>query len=114
MDSWENRRRFKRRYMLFKIPAYDGTSRRFLGLVQDLTEAGVQLFGVKVGVGQTMTMVIQVSDYIKGATLHFEAVCRWTSTQNPHGYYLSVFEIVSIGDEGRKNLTKLMELVSLG
>lgn len=114
MGTWDNRRRFKRRYMLFKIPAYDAKTRRFLGLVQDITEGGVQLFGVKLDVGQTLTVIIQAADYVKGSALHFDAVCRWTSRENPHGYYLSGFEIVSIGDEAKRNLLKLMEFVSLG
>jgi hypothetical protein len=114
MASWENRRKFKRKYMLFKIPAYDAQTRRFLGLVQDITEQGIQLFGVKVDANTTKTLIIQASDYIKSAPLHFEALCRWTRRENPQGYYISGFEIVSISEEARKNLTKLMDFVTLG
>jgi hypothetical protein len=114
MDSWENRRKFRRKYMLFKIPAYDARTRRFLGLVQDITEGGVQLFGVKVESGSTMTIIIQASDYLKTSPLHFEAVCRWASRENPHGYYVSGFEIVSISEEAKKNLAKLMDFVAIG
>jgi hypothetical protein len=112
--SWENRRKFKRRYMLFKIPAYDAKTRRFLGLVQDITEGGIQLFGVQVDAGSTMTIIIQASDYIKSSPLHFDAVCRWTTRENPHGYFVSGFEIVTISEEAKKNLAKLMEFVALG
>jgi hypothetical protein len=114
MDSWENRRREKRKYMLFKIPAYDAQTRRFLGLVQDITEQGVQLFGVKMETEAERTLIIQASDYIKTAPLHFEAVCKWTRRENPQGYYVSGFEIVGISAEARKNLLKLMEFVALG
>jgi len=113
-QSWENRRRHRRRYMLFKIPAYDANTRRFLGLVQDVTEAGVQLFGVHVETGLRMTIIVQASDYIKAPPLYFEAVCRWTARENPHGYYCSGFEIVGITEEARGNLNRLMELVALG
>lgn len=114
MEAWENRRRFKRRYMLFKIPAYDAKTRRFLGLVQDITEGGVQLFGIKVESGSNISLIIQASDYIKGAPLHFDAVCRWSRRENPHGYYASGFEIVSISPEARRNLMGLIEFVALG
>jgi hypothetical protein len=114
MGSWENRRKFKRKYMLFKIPAYDAQTRRFLGLVQDITEQGIQLFGVKVEENTTKTLIIQASDYIKSAPLHFEGICRWTRRENPQGYYISGFEIVTITDEARKNLNKLMDFVTLG
>ncbi len=114
MDSWENRRREKRKYMLFKIPAYDSQTRRFLGLVQDITEQGIQLFGVKMDTNAERTLIIQASDYIRTAPLHFDAVCKWTRRENPQGYYVSGFEIVGISAEVRKNLLKLMEFVTLG
>ncbi len=114
MDSWENRRQFKRKYMLFKIPAYDAQTRRFLGLVQDITEKGVQLFGVKVEADSTKTLVIQASDYVKSSPLFLEVVCRWTRKENPQGYYVSGFEILRISEEAKKNLAKLIDFVTLG
>jgi hypothetical protein len=114
MDFWENRRREKRKYLLFKIPAYDAQTRRFLGLVQDITEQGIQLFGVKMDTNAERTLIIQASDYIKTAPLHFDAVCKWTKRENPQGYYVSGFEIVGISSDVRKNLIKLMEFITLG
>ncbi len=110
----EDRRKSKRKYVLFKIPAYDAETKRFLGLVQDINDAGIQLFGVKVDVGETKTLVIQASDYVKGAPLIFEVICRWTRRENPQGYYVSGFEIASISDESKKNLLKLIEAVAFG
>ena len=63
MSLPENRRRQKRKYMLFKIPAYDARTRRFLGLVQDINEIGVQLVWVKVEVNSTKHMIVQVADF---------------------------------------------------
>jgi hypothetical protein len=100
--------------MLFKIPAYDAQTRRFLGLVQDITDQGVQLFGVRVEAEEQKDLIIQASDYIKSTPLHFQAVCRWTRKENPQGYYVSGFEITEISDEVRKNLNRLMEFVTLG
>ncbi len=110
----EDRRKSKRKYVLFKIPAYDAETKRFLGLVQDINETGVQLFGVRVDVDTTKTLVIQASDYVKGAPLIFEAVCRWTRRENPQGYYVSGFEISNISDESKRNLLKLIEAVAFG
>ncbi|MBI4963995.1 MAG: PilZ domain-containing protein [Desulfomonile tiedjei] len=112
--SADNRRRATRKYMLFKIPAYDGQSRRFLGLVQDITDSGVQLFGVQVEANTTRTLIIQASDYIKSAPLEFDAVCRWSRRENPQGYYVSGFEIVNISAESRESLTKLIDFITLG
>ncbi len=114
MESWKNRRRSKRKYMLFKIPAYDAQTRRFLGLVQDITPEGIQLFGVKVDVKANKTLIIQATDYIRTAPLHFEAQCRWSRRETEQGYYVSGFEITRINDEMRKSLQRLMDFVSLG
>jgi hypothetical protein len=112
--SADNRRRTTRKYMLFKIPAYDGQTRRFLGLVQDVTDSGVQLFGVQVETDTTRTLIIQASDYIKSAPLQFDAICRWSRRENQQGYYASGFEIVNISPEARQSLTKLIEFITLG
>lgn len=114
MDSYDNRRRLKRKFMLFKIPAYDAGTRRFLGLVQDINEGGIQLLGIEIEVGTSKNIVVQATEYVKSAPLHFEAVCRWSRRENPQGYYISGFEITSIGDEVKGNLVKLMEYVTLG
>jgi PilZ domain len=110
----EDRRKSKRKYVLFKIPAYDAETKRFIGLVQDINETGIQLFGVKVDVDATKTLIIQASDYVKGAPLIFEAVCRWTRRENPQGYYVSGFEIARISDDSKQNLLKLIEAVAFG
>jgi hypothetical protein len=112
--SVENRRKARRKYLLFKIPAYDAQTRRFLGLVQDISETGVQLFGVQVETNTTKNLVVQASDYVKSSPLHFQAVCRWSRRENVQGYYVSGLEIVAIGPEVKKNLMKLMEYVTLG
>lgn len=115
VSSMENRRRARRKYMLFKIPAYDAQTRKFLGLVQDISETGIQLFGVKVDVDTTKSLVLLASDYVKSAPLSFEAVCRWSRRENAQtGYYVSGLEIVSITPDVKTSLMKLMEYVTLG
>lgn len=114
METVDNRRRLKRRYMLFKIPAYDAKTRRFLGLVQDINEKGVQLFGVKIEANSSRTLIIHAADYVKTSPLYFEAQCRWTRKESNQGYYVSGLEIVEISAEAKKGLRSLMEFVTLG
>lgn len=113
-NNSDNRRRFKRKYMMFKIPAYDAETRRFLGLVQDINEKGVQLFGVGVEVNVHKTIIVQTSDYLKESPIHFEAQCRWTRKENPQGYFVSGFEITAIGDEARRTLLRLIDVLTIG
>jgi hypothetical protein len=113
-DNEENRRRSKRKYTLFKIPAYDSQTRRFLGLVQDINETGVQLLGVQVKANSTRTIIIQMADYIQSTPLQFAAQCRWCRKESPYGYYASGFEIIAITDAARRELIKLIRFVTLG
>lgn len=114
MSSYDDRRKLKRKFMLFKIPVYDAATRRFLGLVQDITEGGIQLFGVQIEVGTTKNIVLQATDYVRSSPLFFEAICRWSRRENPQGYYISGLEITRIGEDVKGELVKLMEYVTLG
>jgi len=112
-EGSDSRRRFGRKCAMFKIPVYDAETKRFLGLVQELSEQGVQLLGINMDVDSTKTMIIQTADYVKGPPISFKAVCRWVQKEDPQGYYVSGFEIVNIKEETRKNLISLMEYVTL-
>jgi len=112
-EDYESRRKFKRKYTLFKIPVYDAETKRFLGLVQDLSESGVQLLGVNIDVNSKKTLIIHADDYVKGNPISFEAVCRWVRKEDPQGYYVSGFEITYMLDDTRRNLMSLMEYVTL-
>jgi hypothetical protein len=110
----EERRRLKRKYMMFKIPAYDAETRRFIGIVQDINEQGLQLSGVEVDVASTRRIIVQAADYMRTAPLHFVAECRWCRKETPDGDYVSGFEITAIAEEAVQNLRRLMKLVTLG
>jgi hypothetical protein len=112
--SAANRRRLKRKYMLFKIPAYDAQTRRFIGLVQDITEKGLQLFGVEVEINSRKRLIVQASDYVKSAPLHFEVQCRWTRKESPLGYFVTGLEITSINEDSRSALLHLIESLTIG
>jgi len=112
-EAQKSRRKFKRKYTLFKIPVYDAETKRFLGLVQDLSENGVQLLGINVVVNSTKTLIIHANDYVKGSPISFQAVCRWVRKEDPQGYYISGFEITFMPEDTRRNLISLMEYVTL-
>jgi hypothetical protein len=114
MEDPESQRRHARKYILFKIPAYDAQTRRFLGLIQDISESGVQLLGAQVAAGTSKNIIVQPSEYVKAPPLHFEAICRWCRKETPDGYHMSGFEITSIDEVNRAQLFKLMELMTLG
>jgi c-di-GMP-binding flagellar brake protein YcgR len=113
--SARNRRQFIRQYSLFKIPVYDGETRRFVGLIQDISTGGMQLFGVKAEENQPKTLIVQASQYLKsGGIFRFDAICRWSRRDSPQGYHLSGFEFTNMDEEARSDLEKLIDFVTLG
>jgi hypothetical protein len=112
-EDQASRRKFKRKYTLFKIPVYDAETKRFLGLVQDLSEKGIQLLGINMDVNSKKTLIIHANDYVKGSPISFEAVCRWVRKEEPQGYFISGFEITYMPEDTRRNLMSLMEYVTL-
>ena len=112
-ETDESRRKFKRKYALFKIPVYDAKTKKFVGLMQDLSEQGIQLLGIKINVNSTMTMIVEPAGYVKGPPISFQAVCKWVREEGSQGYYVSGFEILNISDETLTNLIDLMESVTL-
>ncbi|HTY24130.1 MAG TPA: PilZ domain-containing protein [Desulfomonilaceae bacterium] len=112
-ESGESRRKFKRRYAMFKIPVYDAKTKKFVGLMQDLSEQGIQLLGIKVDVNSTMTMIVDPAGYVKGPPISFQAVCKWVREEGSQGYYVSGFEILNISNKTRDDLIDLMETATL-
>ncbi len=113
--SAANRRKFVRRFLLFKIPVYDSETRRFVGLIQDISEGGIQLFGVKVQADAEKKLILQAAQLLShGGVLRFDAVCRWSRRETPQGYYLSGFEFTRIDKETKERLGALIDEVALG
>jgi hypothetical protein len=112
--SGENRRRYQRKYPLFKIPAYDADTRKFLGLIQDINEHGVQLLGVEVEVNTSKHIVVQTAGFISTPPLHFVGLCRWCRRETPQGYFATGFEITSIDEMNKATLARLTKFVTLG
>ena len=110
----EDRRRSPRKYMLFEIPAYDAETRKLMGVVQDITEKGLQLEGYEVEKNATKAIVIDISSYLKGSRLSLVAQCRWCRQEGPPGNYASEFEITAIAENQKKSLLKLIDAMALG
>ena len=110
----EDRRRYRRKYMLFEIPAYDAETRKLIGVVQDINERGLQLEGYEVEKNASKAIVLDISSYLKGSRLSLIAQCRWCRQEGPPGNYASGFEITAIAEDQKKSLLKLIDAMALG
>jgi len=109
----DDTRRLPRNYLVIPIEVYDGNDASNKGVIRDLTEKGLGIFGVRSALDQVKRLVIPPSDLNMVGSVSFEAKCRWTK-KDEQGEYLSGFQIVSIEEKDLDTLRKLIEELSFG
>jgi len=97
----------------FVLPIYETKRPETLGLILDLTEAGVGLRGIAARTGDTKSFVIPSDDFFEVSRVGFQALCRWAEKEAPSGEWLSGFEITSISKTDLIELGKLISLIDV-
>jgi uncharacterized protein (DUF433 family) len=64
-----------------------------------LTRAGVGILGITAQIGEVKTIVVLGDKFGLVAPFEFQAECRWTGTQEPHGDPCAGFRITEISDQ---------------
>ncbi len=106
-------RRLPRHYPFVRIPIYDLDNLTIDGYhIRDLSERGIQVSGIEVGVGTRKTFLVQVDEYVDILPLHFEAECKWVQPATENAPQLAGFEIAYITNDGLVELRKLIELIT--
>lgn len=87
----------------FPLPIHDRTDPDVVGVVNDMSDTGVGIRGIRAEVGEVKEFVIPADELFQIAPIEFDAQCRWMSEDPADGGYLGGFEIVdllsgSIGD----------------
>ncbi len=103
-----------RNYMFFTIPIFDVDDLYTEGIVNDITEHGLQVEGIEASVGDARTFLIRADEFADVYPFAFEAVCRWVNNNAESETPLAGFEIVNISDGGRVQIQKLVQLLTLG
>ncbi|MEW6352008.1 MAG: PilZ domain-containing protein [Thermodesulfobacteriota bacterium] len=103
-----------RNYMFFTIPVFDVDDLYTEGIVNDITEQGLQVEGIVAEVGDARTFLIRADEFAEVFPFAFEAVCRWVRYDSDSDTPLAGFEIVNISDGGRTQIRKLVQLLTLG
>lgn len=98
-----------RNYMFFTIPIYDANDPKAVGVVNDLTEKGLQVVGIKARVDEVKTFLIRPDVFPVDMPLAFDATCRWVNVDENSGNFLAGFEITHIQ---RKHIMILRKLIS--
>lgn len=97
------------RYELtYQLPVYSTTEPKIVGAVEDISEQGIRVTGIRAKVGQKATLVIPKDEFGEFATLSFEANCRWVR-KGVDGKPVLGFEIDHISIRDLEELRFLMK-----
>ncbi len=101
-----------RNYIFFTIPIYDANDPRVVGVVNDLTEKGLQVAGIPVQVDESRTFLIRPGVFPVETPLAFDATCRWVNVDGNTGNYVAGFEIIHIHNKHLATLRKLINEIT--
>ncbi len=92
------RRKTKRRYLLYYGRVYDETAQKQLGYLVDITEHGFMLLSEEpIPVGETLRLKLELTlDIAKGPFMNFTAKSMWCEADIDPNHYNVGFEIVEI------------------
>jgi hypothetical protein len=106
----EVRRRLPRNYLIVALPVFDATDYDIHGIINDISEQGLQVSGIRTEVGEVRSLLIDPEEFAKLQPIQFDAVVRWAKNNDQSGEYLAGFEITDMTDDA---LTKVRELIDL-
>ena len=102
-------RRHPRKRIDFPVHIYDGVDPVETGLIEDVSESGVRVKGIKTKVGEKRTFIVRLPAGMARPPFAFDAVCRWTldGDADPQRF-MAGFEITSISHIDSEELQKLL------
>jgi len=81
------------------------------GYIRDVSETGLRVAGINVEVGAWRTLSAPLEEISAIEPIELEAVCRWSKRKGAcRRCWVTGFEITAISDEGRWNLSRLIDL----
>ncbi len=107
-------RSMPRNYLVFAATVHDADDPSVRGSVNDITEGGFQVEGIRAAVNETRKFVIKSEVLAVDTEIAFEATCRWTKPDDLRDHDVAGFEITSISESSLAELRKLIQHLSLG
>jgi hypothetical protein len=112
VSDGDDRRSLQRRFVLFSFPVYEADDLAEEGLVNDISEKGLQVSGIRSGVGEAKSLLIRADEFADIYPFVFEATCRWINPVDERGECAAGFEITNISEGGLEELRKLIKMLA--
>ncbi|MBI5572665.1 MAG: PAS domain S-box protein [Desulfomonile tiedjei] len=107
-------RALPRNYMVVSVPIYEANNLLSEGTIIDISEKGLKIQGIKTMEGEKKGLLVQGTEFHDVFPFVFDAVCRWTQTDESTGETVAGYQITAITDAGLQELRKLMAALSIG
>ncbi len=106
----DQERRLPRNYLMFETKVYDNNDPSVSGVINDLTERGLQISGIHSKPGELRDFFIVGSEVIfVEKPLQFMAQCRWVKVDKETGESLAGFEIKKMTPSTLRGIKKLVK-----
>jgi len=102
-----------RGYPVINLDVFDVDDPTIEGLVQDISEKGIQISGMIAKVDQKKTFMVQAEHFENIKPFSFDAECRWFKPETDEEPCTAGFQIINISDKDREELEKIFETLSL-
>ena len=110
----ENLRATPRNFLTCALPIQDVSDPKLEGHINDISERGLQVTGIKSEVGQVKDFVIPKSEDRDLQSCTFKAECRWVSNGDSGNGMVSGYQIMEIDESDLKQIRKIVKEFSLG
>lgn len=102
-------RRAPRNYMMFATHVYDSNDPGICGVINDMTEKGLQITGIQSYEGEIRSFFVVGSDVIFiEKPLQFEAQCKWTGKDDESGEFVAGFQITKMTPSTLRGIRRLV------
>jgi hypothetical protein len=98
---------------IFEIPIIDVRDRDNFGWIIDVTEQGLQVFGLETQFGNKMKLLIFPEGLEDLTPFTLEAECQWTNEQIGETSMSAGFLITNISKEGMEHLKSLIDFMTI-
>ncbi|MBW1799840.1 MAG: PilZ domain-containing protein [Deltaproteobacteria bacterium] len=111
----EERRKLKRRYLIYPIRVFDPDNHQQIGFIENITVEGMML---RAGQPFRSTSVYQfkmllAEDIHKDGHFEFTAECKWWDKDIITGFYNAGFHFEDVSSEGFQVLNKIIQKICL-
>ncbi len=111
---FQDRRQLSRRVPSMQIIVCDRNNESLRGTVKDVTEKGLAIRGLGVGVGELKTLAILGDDLGLIEPFELKAQCRWVGNEGCDGPSVAGFQVIAISDQDLQSLQRFVEFLDLG